>query len=154
MAKRRDLIKMTDDEIETFLQGRHTMNIATFGPDGNIHLVAMWYGFHGANPAFETFAKSQKVLNLRRDPRITVLVEDGEEYDKLRGVEIVGRAIVHDDPDVLMGVARTVVDRYFGVENPDDLDAVAAGLANKRVAIEIVPEKVVSWDHNKLGGTY
>jgi hypothetical protein len=66
----------------------------------------------------------------------------------------VGRAIVHDDPDVLMGVARTVVDRYFGVENPDDLDAVAAGLANKRVAIEIVPEKVVSWDHNKLGGTY
>ncbi len=154
MAKRRDLIKMTDDEIETFLQGRHTMNIATFGPDGNIHLVAMWYGFHGSNPAFETFAKSQKVLNLRRDPRITVLVEDGEQYEELRGVELVGTAIVHDDPDVLMGVARTVVDRYFGVENPDDLDAVAAGLANKRVAIEIVPEKVVSWDHNKLGGTY
>lgn len=154
MAKRRDLIKMTDDEIEAFLQGRHTMNIATFGPDGNIHLVAMWYGFHGANTAFETFAKSQKVVNLRRDPRITVLVEDGEEYDKLRGVEIVGHAIVHDDPEVLMGVARTVVDRYFGVENPDDLDAVAAGLANKRVAIEIVPEKIVSWDHNKLGGTY
>ncbi len=154
MASRRDLIRMTDDEIEAFLQGRHTMNIATFGPDGNIHLVAMWYGFHGANAAFETFAKSQKVLNLRRDPRITVLVEDGEEYDKLRGVEIVGRAIVHDDPEVLMGVARTVVERYFGVENPDDLDAVAAGLANKRVAIEIVPEKVVSWDHNKLGGTY
>jgi PPOX class probable F420-dependent enzyme len=154
MAKRRDLIKMTDDEIETFLQGRHTMNIATFGPDGNIHLVAMWYGFHGANPAFETFAKSQKVVNLRRDPRITVLVEDGEEYDKLRGVEIVGTAVVHDDPEVLMGVARTVVDRYFGVENPDDLDAVAAGLANKRVAIEIVPEKIVSWDHGKLGGTY
>ena len=154
MAKRRDLIKMTDDEITEFLQGRHTMNIATFGPDGNIHLVAMWYGFRGENPAFETFAKSQKVLNLRRDPRITVLVEDGDEYDKLRGVEIVGTALVHDDPEILMGVARTVVDRYFGVENPDDLDAVAAGLANKRVAIEIVPEKIVSWDHSKLGGTY
>lgn len=154
MAKRRDLIKMSEQEIEDFLAGRHTMNIATFGPDGNIHLVAMWYGFHGKNTAFETFAKSQKVLNLRRDPRITVLVEDGEEYDKLRGVEIVGTAVIHDDPEVLIGVARTVVDRYFGVENPDDLDAVAAGLANKRVAIEIVPEKVVSWDHSKLGGTY
>ena len=154
MAKRRDLIKMSEAEIDEFLSGRHTMNIATFGPDGNIHLVAMWYGFLGKNPAFETFTKSQKVLNLRRDPRITVLVEDGDDYDKLRGVEIVGRAIVHDDPEILMGVARTVVDRYFGVENPDDLDAVAAGLANKRVAIEIVPEKIVSWDHNKLAGAY
>ena len=145
---------MTDDEIDAFLHERHTMNIASFGPDGNIHLVAMWYGFRGPNPAFETFAKSQKVLNLRRDPRITVLVEDGEEYDKLRGVELVGTAIVHDDPDILMGVARSVVERYFNVENPDDLDAVAAGLANKRVAIEIVPNKIVSWDHNKLGGQY
>ena len=154
MAKRRDLIKMTDDEIEEFLNGRHTMNIATFGPDGNIHLIAMWYGFHGKNPAFETFTKSQKVINLRRDPRITVLVEDGDEYDKLRGVEIVGKAIIHEDADVLMGVARTVVDRYFAVSNPDDLDAVAAGLTTKRVAIEIVPEKILSWDHNKLGGTY
>ncbi len=145
---------MTDDEVAEFLRGRHVMNIATFGPDGNIHLIAMWYGFHGEHAAFETFAKSQKVLNLRRDPRITVLVEDGEEYDKLRGVEMVGRAIVHDDPDILMRVARTVVERYFDVPDPDDIDAVAAGLASKRVAIEIVPEKIVSWDHNKLGGTY
>src|SRR3954452_3169031 len=124
MPSRRDLIRMTDDEVEEFLSGRHVMNIATFGPDGNIHLIAMWYGFHGKNPAFETFAKSQKVLNLRRDPRITVLVEDGEEYDKLRGVEIVGKAIVHDDAEILMGVARTVVSRYFEVANPDDVDAV------------------------------
>ena len=59
---------MTDDEVEAFLHERQTMNIASFGPDGNIHLVAMWYGFLGPNPAFETFSKSQKVLNLRRDP--------------------------------------------------------------------------------------
>lgn len=154
MASRRDLIRMTDDEIEAFLHGRHTMNIATFGPDGNIHLIAMWYGFNGANTAFETFAKSQKVVNLRRDPRVTVLVESGEEYNELRGVEIVGKAIIHDDPEILMGVARTVVDRYFGVDNPDDLDLIAATLVTKRVAIEIVPEKIVSWDHGKLGGTY
>ena len=145
---------MTDDEVEAFLHERQTMNIASFGPDGNIHLVAMWYGFLGPNPAFETFAKSQKVLNLRRDPRITVLVEDGDVYEELRGVEIVGKAIVHDDREPLMAVAANVVERYFPIENPDDIPAIAEALATKRVCIEIVPEKVVSWDHRKLGGRY
>ena len=154
MPSRRDLVRMTDEEVDAFLHERQTMNIATFGPDGNIHLVAMWYGFIDGKPAFETFTKSQKVLNLKRDPRITVLVEDGDEYDKLRGVEMVGTVEVTEDPDVVMPVARSVVDRYFGVENPDDLDAVAAGLAHKRSAIIINADKVVSWDHNKLGGTY
>ena len=145
---------MTDEEVEEFLHGRHTMNIATFGPDGNIHLVAMWYGFRGPNPAFETFAKSQKVLNLRRDPRITVLVEDGDVYEELRGVEIVGKAIVHDDREPLMAVAANVVERYFPIDDPDDIPAIAEALATKRVCIEIVPDKVVSWDHRKLGGRY
>jgi PPOX class probable F420-dependent enzyme len=151
---RRDLIRMTDDEVQEFLNGRHVMNIATFGPDGNIHLVAMWYGFLGGNPAIETFAKSQKVLNVRRDPRVTILIEDGDVYEELRGVEMVGRAIVHDDKEPLMAVARNVVERYIPVDDPADIPAVAEAMANKRVCIEIVPEKVVTWDHRKLGGTY
>ncbi|HEY5155614.1 MAG TPA: PPOX class F420-dependent oxidoreductase [Acidimicrobiales bacterium] len=151
---RRDLIRMTDDEVQAFLSGRHVMNIATMGPDGNIHLVAMWYGFLNGNPAFETFGKSQKVKNLRRDPRITVLVEDGDVYEELRGVEIVGRAIVHDDQGPLMEVAESVVERYIPVDDPADIPAVAQAMAAKRVAIEIVAEKVVSWDHRKLGGAY
>jgi PPOX class probable F420-dependent enzyme len=155
MASRRDLIRMTDDEVREFLQGRRVMSIATHGPDGNIHLVAMWYGFTEAgNPAFETYAKSQKVLNLRRDPRLTVLVEDGEAYEELRGVEMVATAVVHEDRDVLLGVARSVVERYFDWSTEEELDRLAEGLADKRVAIEIVPEKVVSWDHTKLGDTY
>jgi len=154
MPSRRDLIRMTDDEVDAFLHERQTMNIASFGPDGNIHLVAMWYGFLGPNPAFETFAKSQKVLNLRRDPRITVLVEDGDVYEELRGVEIVGKAIVHDDREPLMAVAANVVERYFPIDDPSDIPAIAEALATKRVCIEIVPEKVVSWDHHKLGGRY
>jgi len=145
---------MTDDEVQAFLSGRHVMNIATMGPDGNIHLVAMWYGFLNGNPAFETFGKSQKVKNLRRDPRITVLVEDGDVYEELRGVEIVGRAIVHDDQGPLMEVAESVVERYIPVDDPADIPAVAQAMAAKRVAIEIVAEKVVSWDHRKLGGAY
>jgi len=145
---------MTDDEVQAFLGGRHVMNIATMGPDGNIHLVAMWYGFLNGNPAFETFGKSQKVKNLRRDPRITVLVEDGDVYEELRGVEIVGRAIVHDEQGPLMEVAESVVERYIPVDDPADIPAVAQAMAAKRVAIEIVAEKVVSWDHRKLGGAY
>ena len=145
---------MTDDEVQAFLSGRHVMNIATMGPDGNIHLVAMWYGFIHGNMAIETFAKSQKVLNVQRDPRVTVLIEDGDVYEELRGVEIVGKAVVHADKEPLMEVARNVVERYIPVNDPADIPAVAEAMANKRVAIEIVPEKVVSWDHRKLGGTY
>jgi PPOX class probable F420-dependent enzyme len=154
MASRRDLIKMTPEEIDDLLNQRQTMNIATFGPDGNIHLVAMWYGFINGNPAFETYAKSQKVKNLQRDPRITVLVETGDAYEELRGVELVGRAVIHDEPDAVMSVAKSVIERYWEPTNDEEAELMAAGLANKRVAVEIVPDKTVSWDHSKLGGTY
>jgi len=140
--------------VDEFLRGRHSMSIATFNHDGTIHLVAMWYGFHDGKPAFETFAKSQKVLNLKRDNRISVLVEDGGQYDELRGVEIVGTARVIDDPGVIMAIARNVVERYVELQDPADLDAVAAGMANKRSAIVIEPDRVVSWDHSKLANTY
>lgn len=154
MPKRRDLIRMTDDELDAFLAARQTMNVATFNHDGTIHLVAMWYGFHDGKLAFETFTKSQKIANLRRNPRITVLVETGEEYGELRGAELVGRATVTDDPDVVMPVARSVVERYFPVQKPEDAEAIAVGLAQKRSAVIIDVERTVTWDHTKLGGRY
>jgi PPOX class probable F420-dependent enzyme len=145
---------MSHDEVTGFLRGRHVVNVATIGPDGNVHLVALWYGFIGSHLAFETFAKSQKVQNLRREPRITALVEDGEHYEELRGVELVGRAVIHDDEATLLDVAAQVVTRYWGVTDPEQVAAQAASLARKRVAIEIVPTNIVSWDHRKLGGRY
>jgi PPOX class probable F420-dependent enzyme len=154
MAKRRDLIKMTPEEIDDFLHGRRSMTVGTFSPDGSIHLVAMWYGFVDGNPAFETYAKSQKVKNLQRDPRITVLVEAGDRYEELRGVELVGKAIIHDDTSTVMAVAKSVIERYWEPKNDEEAELMAAGLANKRVAVEVVPEKIVSWNHAKLGGTY
>lgn len=144
---------MSDEEIDAFLHERQSMSVATFNHDETIHVVAMWYGFYEGKPAFETFTKSQKVLNLRRDPRITVLVEDGDEYGELRGVEIVGRGEVVDDTDVLRVIAGSVVQRYMGVSEAD-ADAAAEILMNKRSAIVIHPERIVSWDHSKLGGTY
>jgi PPOX class probable F420-dependent enzyme len=155
MAKRRDLIRMTDEEVEAFLGGRHVMNIATHNHDGSIHLVAMWYGFTpDGRVGFETFAKSQKIQNLRRDPRITALVEDGEVYEQLRGVELVGSAEVTEDPGVLLPIARSVVERYLPETSPEDLDAVAEMMARNRAAVVLDVERKVTWDHNKLGGTY
>jgi PPOX class probable F420-dependent enzyme len=127
------------------------MNIATVAKDGRPHLVAMWYGFLDGSPAFETYAKSQKVLNLRRDPRITCLVEEGDAYEKLRGVELIGTADVIEEQEPLMEVARSVVTRYHGLTGPE-AEMAAEILARKRVAVRVNVEKVVSWDHGKLGG--
>lgn len=150
---RRDLIKMTDAEIEVFLAGRHVMNIATIGSDGRPHLVAMWYGFIDAKPAWWTYGKSQKIVNLRRDPRITCLVESGETYDQLRGVELIGTGTILEDRDDVMTVGRSVFERYTGPWSDAAEGGVAAAGA-KRVAVRIDIEQVVSWDHSKLGGTY
>ena len=144
---------MTDDEVEAFLAGRHTMNVATYNHDGTIHLVAMWYGFHDGLLAFETFTKSQKIKNLQRDPRITVLIDSGETYDQLQGVEIVGTADLFDEPETVVAVARNVVERYFPVD-PDQIDEVAQMMARKRTIVRINPQRIVTWDHRKLGGGY
>ena len=155
MPKRRDLIRMTTEEIDAFLAGRRVMNVATYHHDGSIHLVAMWYGFTpDGRPAFETFTKSQKIQNLKRDKRITVLVESGDAYEELKGCELVGTAEVTEDADVLMPIAQSVVERYMGVDDPDDAKAAAEMLARNRSAVVLNIDRVVSWDHTKLGGTY
>src|SRR4051795_232674 len=98
-VNQRSKIKMTEEEIDAFLTQRQSMSMATIDKDDRIHLVAMWYGFLEGAIAFETKAKSQKVANLRRDPRLTVMVEAGESYEELRGVELVGTAEIVEDPD-------------------------------------------------------
>ena len=149
---RRDQIRMTEDEVRAFLHGRHTMNVATIGADGRPHLVAMWYGFVGGAPAFWTYGRSQKVLNLRRDPRVTCLVETGDSYDQLQGVELVGTGVVLEDHDDVMAVGRSVFERYTGPFTDDALP-VLERMGAKRVAVRVDVERVVSWDHRKLGGT-
>src|SRR5699024_9128720 len=100
MAKnQRSVIRMSDAEIGDYLQRSRTMNLATLGEDGHPHLVAMWYAWIDGEIWFETKAKSQKAVNLRRDPRVTCLVEDGLTYDRLRGVSVEGRAEIVDDAD-------------------------------------------------------
>jgi PPOX class probable F420-dependent enzyme len=148
-ANRRSEIKMTPEEIDAFLRDQRTAVMCTMHPDGSIHAVAMWYGFVDGVLGFETKAKSQKVQNLRRDPRMTVLVEAGESYDQLRGVEMVGQARVVDDPEALWKLGVSVWERYYGPYDETQKQALSLML-NKRVLVTLDVEKVVSWDHRKL----
>ncbi|MBW3562806.1 MAG: TIGR03618 family F420-dependent PPOX class oxidoreductase [Actinobacteria bacterium] len=157
---RREQIRMTDDELADFLDAPRNMAVATLGPTGHPHLVAMWFGFVRGDGfgdgqlAMWTYAKSQKAVNLRRDPRLTCLVEDGDAYHELRGVEITGRAELVDDPDTLLAVGEALFRRYQdGDLTDEDREAIRARAA-KRVAILVDVEDVTSWDHRKLGGTY
>ena len=150
---RRDQIRMSQEEIDEFLQGRHVMNVATLSKDGHPHLVAMWYGFLDGVPAFWTYGKSQKILNLRRDPRLTCLVEDGDTYDQLRGVELVGTGELIDDPEVVLRLGIDLYERYTAPYE-DNVREVLAKTAAKRIAVRIDVRDVVSWDHRKLGGVY
>jgi PPOX class probable F420-dependent enzyme len=144
---------MSPAEVDAFLGETHTMVVATIGPDGRPHVVAMWYGFLDGAPAFWTYARSQKVVNLRRDPRITCLVEEGTDYAELRGVELVGEGRVIDDHDAVLAVGASVYDRHTGPWTEEARPIVEA-MGAKRVAVRIDVERAVSWDHRKLGGGY
>jgi PPOX class probable F420-dependent enzyme len=154
LSNRRDQIRMSDDEAAAFLEGGRTLQMATINPDGTPHLVAMWYALLDDLPAVWTYGKSQKVQNLRRDPRITVMVEDGVQYDQLRGVQIQGRAEIREETDFVRGIGEALYVRYNDAPLNDMVLEVLAKQAEKRVAILVQPDRVVSWDHGKLGGGY
>ena len=150
---RRDQIRMSDEEIRAFLEEQRVLQVATIDHDGWPHLVAMWYVLINDEVVFWTYARSQKALNLRRDARLTCLVEAGERYDQLRGVQIKGRADVIDDRETVQRVGKAIWERYTGSLNEDTRKMVTAQAA-KRVAVFVRPVEVVSWDHGKLGGGY
>ena len=149
-VNRRSEIRMSDEEIDAFLHEERTATMCSMHPDGSIHAVAMWYGFLDGVITVETKAKSQKVQNLRRDPRLTFLVEAGERYEELRGVEFVGRARIVEDPDSIWKLGISVWERYIGPYDESQREGLAAML-NKRVLVTIDIDRVVSWDHRKLG---
>lgn len=155
MANRRSQITMTDEEVQVFLETQRILNVATIGPTGHPHLVAMWYVLVNGKIQFWTFAKSQKILNLRRDAKMTGLVESGETYSELRGVEIVGAGRIVDDYDEVIEIGKAVAHKYNG---PDALGEAAMPFleaqARKRLGVVFEIERTVSWDHTKLAGAY
>jgi PPOX class probable F420-dependent enzyme len=146
----RGKIVMTPDEIAGFIERSRTATLATVSPSGTPHLVAMWYALLDGEVWFETKAKSQKAVNLRRDPNVTVMVEDGESYTTLRGVAIEGQAEIVEDPALLLRVGISVWERYTGPYS-DEMRPFVDQMMNNRIAVRVVPGRVRSWDHRKLG---
>lgn len=147
--KQRDRIKMTPEEVAAYLVEQKNVTMSTIAPDGTIHSVAMWYAVLDGEIVFETKAKSQKVKNLRRDPRITCLVDSGETYKTLRGVELVGRGEIVEDPDELWRIGVAVFEKNTGPYT-DDKAHLIEKLLHKRVGVKVHVDKTVSWDHSKL----
>jgi PPOX class probable F420-dependent enzyme len=137
---------MSAAEVAAYLDQPRTLNVATVGADGAIHIVAMWYIMRGASPMFWTSAKSQKVRNLERDSRVSGLVESGDTYAELQGVELIGNASLITDLDEVLKLGLEISAKYARGSQLGDLRAVAA----KRVGIELRPERTISWDHRKL----
>jgi len=153
-TNRRELIRMTDDEIDAFIESRRSLQVGTTNKDGSVHLSTLWFALVDGRIVFETYTKSQKIKNLQRDDRITVLVEDGLVYEKLRGVMIKGRASLVTDRTEVHPLALAVMRRNQPDIPEDLLDQAAQQMAAKRTAVMIEPTRVVSWDHTKLGSAY
>ncbi|NGX08886.1 pyridoxamine 5'-phosphate oxidase family protein [Mycobacteroides franklinii] len=149
-SNQRSQIVMSDEEITEFINNSRTTTMATIGADGQPHLVAMWYAVLDGEVWFETKAKSQKVVNLKRNPTITCLIEDGLTYDTLRGVSIEGQAEIVEDPDVLFQVGISVFERYTAPYT-EEMKPIVETMLNKRIAVRVRPARIRSWDHRKLG---
>jgi len=142
---------MSPDEVATFLDECRSLSMCTVNADGSVHAVAMWYGLVDGQIVVQTKAKSQKIRNLVRNPRLTVLVDAGEKYEELRGVELVGRAELITDADQLWAIGVAVYERNTGPYSEAVRPAIERTL-NKRVGVRLDVERTVSWDHRKLSG--
>jgi len=153
---RRDQITLSDAELSELLDSERVVIVNSIGPRGWPHSMPMWFVQRDGVIWIWTYAKSQKVKNLERDPRATLLVETGHEYTELRGAMIEAEAVLHTDFDTVIGFAEELTVRYAeGITTVEgDAKKALEAQAPKRVAIEFKPQRTASWDHRKLGGTY
>lgn len=154
LMNKRDAIQLSDDEREAYLATAPTIILITVGGDGYPHAVPMWFlADDDGLVSMTTYGRSQKVVNIRRNPRVALLVESGVRYDELKGVLVRGQAEVLEDEALCLQVLKGIHTKHVG--------ALASGIeegmraqARKRVVLKVIPERVASWDHRKLGGVY
>ena len=156
MPSRRDQIALAEDERRELLDSERVVIVTSIGPRGWPHSMPMWFTVRDGEIWVWTYAKSQKVRNLERDPRATLLIETGDEYTELRGVMVEAEAEIQRDPDVVFEFGKELTVRYAEGIDSIEGDAAAAlqAQAAKRVAIRFIPVRTATWDHRKLGGTY
>jgi PPOX class probable F420-dependent enzyme len=157
-VSRRDQIRMSDQERGRFLDEQRIVVCATNGRDGWPHLMPLWYVVRDGDLWSWTYAKSQKVRNLERDPRATIQVEAGVSYEELRGLMWRTRVEVVPDTESVEGLGIELFERYTGAGPgglPEGVREMVAAQAPKRVALHFAGEgEPVTWDHGKLGGVY
>ena len=152
---RRAQITLSEDEQRQLLESERVVVVSSIGVRGWPHSMPLWYVLRGGEIWIYTYAKSQKVKNLERDPRATLLVETGHAYHELRGVEIESEAEIHREHELVFEVARELTSRYSeGAAVEGEAAEALKAQARKRVAIRFEPKRVASWDHSKLGGVY
>ncbi|MGE5408143.1 MAG: pyridoxamine 5'-phosphate oxidase family protein [Syntrophothermus sp.] len=153
---RRAQIVLSDSEVDELLRSQRIAVVSSLGPRGWPHSMPLWYVPRDGEVWIWTYAKSQKVRNLERDPRATVLVETGHDYGELRGVMFEAEAHLHREPETVLGFAEELTLRY--AEGLDSVDGEVREMlqrqVSKRVAIRFEPLRTASWDHRKLGGGY
>ena len=155
MSSRRSEIQLTDVQQRELLEGERIVVVSSLGPRGWPHVMPLWYVPRDGEIWIYTYAKSQKVKNLERDPRATLMVETGHEYFELRGVEIEAEGEIHRDHETTFDVAKELTMRYSeGSEIDEAASEMLREQARKRVAVRFEPKRTASWDHRKLGGTY
>ncbi len=154
MGKRRDQIRMSDAELWDFIESQKKVKVAKIGRSGAQNLVTLWLAIEDGAIVMETFTKSQKVRNLQRDPRITLLFEDGAVYDELRGASMTSEAELISETDRVHALHTKVLLRNTPDLPREILEEASRKMAPKKTAILVRPREVMSWDHRKLGGLY
>jgi len=150
----RDRVKMSEAETAEFLADNLKVQVASIGPDGAPHLSTLFYVLRDGLIAFWTYGRSQKIVNLERDPRLSALVEDGTDYFELRGASITGRAEIVRDRDRILEIGSAVATRMVGAASFEDLGdfgrETVEKQATKRVGVIVHPTHVATWDHRKM----
>lgn len=154
MSSGRDQVRLSEEEVQGLLEENLKVQVAANGRAGFPHLTTLFYVVREGKIAFWTYGRSQKILNLERDPRVTALVEDGTDYFELRGVSVEGRAEIVRDHDTILEIGSAVATRMVGAESFESLGEIGMKAvekqATKRVGVIIHPERVASWDHRKM----
>jgi len=150
---RRKLIELTEAEQRAFLEAARTITLSTIDQRGFPHSVAMWFVMDGDTALMTTYGKSQKTLNVERNPKVALLAESGQTYDSLKGVLIRGYAEVVRDEDLCLQTLKAINGKMMG-SFPDGIDEALRAQARKRVVLRIKADRISSWDHSKLAGVY
>ncbi len=154
MPSRREMIAMSEDEMWDFIETQKSIQVCTLNKDGSPHLTVMWFAIKDKTIVLETFTKSQKIVNLKRNPQMAVLLEDGSDYNELRGVSINCEAELIDDYDTVHALHVDVVVRNQEGVTPEQAEEFTREMSKKKTVIRVRPQKVMSWDHRKLDVAY